>query len=201
MGTMKTSPDDAANNNDLGRPSSLGLCCICETTLGVRNIVILNAQAPVLGHGWGCVVCGLEPHGALAVICDGCEALYHQPGKSVEDRLRFVCRGRPGSDGRMPIADLCGEHGHDWSQHPEATQVPPLTVAKTDTRFPSQIEDGQGCHCSRCGKTIWKGTTTIRFLARSGPWQYFYHSTCQGAMRILEHYYEDRDDGNDDDCL
>lgn len=144
------------------------------------------------------MVCGLPPHGASAVLCDACTATYEdQPEPSaVEDALQWVCRGYPGSDGRMPIAELRGEHGHDRSKHQEATQARPMHILPEDRRFPSHVEEGQGCHCSRCGHTIWDGVVALRVFPESGEWQYRYHPTCFGAMPLEEDPYTDADGWN-----
>jgi hypothetical protein len=181
----------------------LGPCCICGATgPTVRTILMLNAKAPVRGHGWGCGVCGLPPHGASVVLCDACVAQYEGSGApyDIEDALTFVCRGYPGSDGRLPIAELLGEHGHDWSKHPEVPQALPLSILKTDTRFGTHIEEGQGCHCSRCGQTIWDGVIALRVFAQSGQWQYRYHPCCFGALPMDEDPYTEYWEPPDDDA-
>jgi hypothetical protein len=38
----------------------LGPCCICEVeSHRVRNIIMLDKEAPIPGRGWGCLACGL----------------------------------------------------------------------------------------------------------------------------------------------
>ena len=179
--------------NNAHEPRSLGPCCVCGTP-GATVLHLLNAQCPLPGKGWGCFQCDIESHGALAVVCESCAALAETsatPAGMLEDLLRFVCRGNPGSDGRMPIADLRGEHAHDQSKHPEATQTPSMTVLASDTRFGNYAEEGQGCHCSRCGQTIWEGTVALRAFAEHGDWEYRYHGTCFfGALPIYEDFYE-----------
>ena len=94
----------------------LGPCCMCERPDGVRNIVILHRRNAVPGHGWGCFVCGLPPDGASAVLCDLCADIY-QADNSL---LTTACRGYPGSDGRIAIAELPpGSFDHDRAKHPE----------------------------------------------------------------------------------
>ena len=93
---------------------SLGPCCICETTEGVRNILMLNKKCLVCGHGWGCVVCGLPSDGASAVLCDKCLILYHNEPKGA---LKFACRGYPAIEGLISIDQLQGYHEHDYSKH------------------------------------------------------------------------------------
>ena len=108
---------------DDDEPASLGSCCICETYFGVRNIVMLDRRAPIAGHGWGCVVCGLPSDGAVAVLCDGCLELFQAGGVCL-----FACRGYPAKDGRVPFADLSPEpFGHDEAKHQQ------------------DEEDGNGC--------------------------------------------------------
>lgn len=88
----------------------LGQCCICGGENGVRNIIMLDQRAAVPGHGWGCVVCNLPMDGAYAVLCDGCLAGW-QADNSI---LKTACRGYPGSEGRIAIADLpTGGFKHD----------------------------------------------------------------------------------------
>jgi hypothetical protein len=93
---------------------SLGPCCICETTEGVINIIMLDRRCVVPGHGWGCMVCGLPADGASAVLCDHClERYQREPGA-----LLFACRGYPASDGRIPIAELPEDiFNHDAVKH------------------------------------------------------------------------------------
>jgi hypothetical protein len=103
--------DDEPHADDLSR---LGPCCICETTEGVRNILMLHQRAIVKGHGWGCVECDLPCDGAVVVLCDFCMVVY----QANDSALRFACRGYPASDGRVPIADLPQEpFDHDMSKH------------------------------------------------------------------------------------
>lgn len=164
------------------KTTSLGTCCICGVEgPSVRTIALLNAKIPIRGHGWGCVQCDLPPHGASAVVCDACVDTY---GSFCEDHLRFACRGYPGTEGRLPIEDLRGEHGHNPQKHPELPDPAPLTILATDTRFPTHIEEGQGCHCSRCGQTIWKGVGAFRAFEKSGASQYRYHPTCFGCLDL-----------------
>ena len=96
---------------------SLGPCCVCESTVAVRNIVMLHQKAPMPGRGWGCVVCGLPSDGAIAVICDACHDHCGLDG-TVTPAFRFACRGYAGVDGRVPIRTLVGRHEHDFSRHP-----------------------------------------------------------------------------------
>lgn len=81
----------------------LGPCCACERRgKSVRNIILLEKRSPVPGRGWGCVVCGLPPDGAVYVLCDDCLEKKAEP--------KFACRGYPAKDGRVPIGELTGEH-------------------------------------------------------------------------------------------
>lgn len=163
-------------------PLALGPCCICGVDGPQVTVILqLNARSP-LGRGWGCVVCGLPAIGALAVVCEACVAPYERGEQpDIEDALQWACRGVPGSEGRLPIAALRGEHGHDLRQHPEMPQAPPLEVLPTDTPCAASVEAGPGCRCSRCGQTIWAGVLAIRAWPASGDGQYRYHPTCVGA--------------------
>jgi hypothetical protein len=83
----------------------LGPCCICETYVGVTVILMLPRRGPIPGHGWGCAVCGLPSDGATAVLCESCFEFVEAGAKPI-----FVCRGYPGSDGRMRYSELPDEH-------------------------------------------------------------------------------------------
>jgi hypothetical protein len=92
----------------------LGPCCICERSEDVHNIIMLQRRGAVPGHGWGCVVCGLPPDGACAVLCDACLPKW----QADESLLRVACRGYPGTDGRIAIADLPpAAFSHDMARH------------------------------------------------------------------------------------
>lgn len=98
-------------SDDDGVPS-LGPCCGCTGTTLVRNVIMLNQRAAVPGHGWGCVVCRLPFDGAYAVLCDGCLRAWQANPAT----LKTACRGYPGTEGRIPIADLPpGVFDHDES--------------------------------------------------------------------------------------
>lgn len=85
----------------------LGPCCICEEADGV-NIICLGRRSPTPGRGWGCTQCKLPADGATAVVCDGCmPQLAAGAGK-----LRFVCTGYPGSDGRTPVTAFTTPFNH-----------------------------------------------------------------------------------------
>lgn len=89
--------------------TTLGPCCCCGTSRGVRNIVMLDRKSPIPGHGWGCVVCELAPDGASYVCCDACCEANRSPV--------YACRGYPGTDGRVYVGELRGEHHHDEARH------------------------------------------------------------------------------------
>lgn len=91
--------------------TSLGPCCGCETTVGVRTVVMLSVRNKVPGRGWGCVVCHLPFDGASAVLCDTCAVRLEQG----EAPIRFACRGWPGQDGRAPIGKFTEPFEHDMS--------------------------------------------------------------------------------------
>lgn len=97
-----------------GDDQDLGPCCVCESTVDVHSLIMLNQKAPMPGRGWGCVVCDLPSDGALAVVCDACEAAF---ASVMDPPLRFACRGYPGADGRVTIDTLTGTHEHDRSKH------------------------------------------------------------------------------------
>jgi len=99
----------------------LGPCCACEKHDGtVRNIVALPWKVPVefRGKGWGCLVCGLEPNGATAVVCDSCA----QGHRNVVgwSWIKFVCAGYA-KEGRIPFSSLDFNESngmiHDMQKH------------------------------------------------------------------------------------
>lgn len=91
-------------------PPRLGPCCICGGEDKVTALVMLDVKGEVPGHGWGCVACGLDCDGAIAVLCARCVEDW-QAGKP----LRFACRGYPATDGRVPIEQLTVPHEHDMN--------------------------------------------------------------------------------------
>lgn len=112
-----------------GEPD-LGPCCGCQKTgPTVRAVGMLGKKCPMPGRGWGCVQCGLSMDGAIVVMCDACDAAGVQP--------KWACKGRPGTDGLVPIESLAGEHRHDMAKHPEAVQH---NVITDNGRTPSAAE-------------------------------------------------------------
>ena len=99
---------------DYDRTPELGPCCICERTGDdVRVLVQLTSRAPIPGHGWGCFVCNIPSDGAVAVICEECAIPLEREGAPpITSVLKFACRGYPGTEGRVPYADLTGEFRH-----------------------------------------------------------------------------------------
>jgi len=97
-GQMKDMPD-------------LGRCCNCGVTgknkAGdplVVNINFLSFRAPKEGTGWGCVVCGMPPNGAIVVLCDACQEVFQATAKdmkSPEEGVLSVCFGWPDEDVRL----------------------------------------------------------------------------------------------------
>lgn len=95
----------------------LGTCCCCGGSDGVRHILNLNGRAPIMGRGWGCAICKLPPHGAVAVVCDVCYPDVCE-GKKL---LRWFLTGHPTRDGRTPIGELVPGFDHDLSAHVRVT--------------------------------------------------------------------------------
>lgn len=172
----------------------LGPCCLCEAP-NATVLLLLTARSPIPGHGWGCFTCGLDSNGASAVICERCAQPYEQGEKgSIEEDLRWACRGYPGIEGRIPFDALRGEHQHVRHRHPELEQAAPLHPLPTDTPWPTHIEEGRGCLCSRCHKTIHEGTIAVRMWLRDEDWEYRYHGVCIGAEPSpWEDPYEEED--------
>ena len=103
-------PCDRANSHFARPLLGLGACCVCETTEGVRNMIMLDKRAQVSGHGWGCFVCGLATDGANAVLCDPCLERFRED----QSVLTMACRGYPASDGRVAIAELEPFTHNEW---------------------------------------------------------------------------------------
>ena len=100
---------------------SLGKCCICETeNESVRNLITLDKKIPdeSLRGGWGCFVCGLPAHGAVAVLCDECLNLEIESGKEPME-VKFACIGYPKENRRVEIEKLTTDFRHDLSKHSE----------------------------------------------------------------------------------
>jgi hypothetical protein len=105
-----------ASAADTAASLDLGACCACGCTgPSVRNLLLLEKKAPISSHGWGCVVCGLPPDGASAVVCDAC--------LDQEAELIWACRGYPATEGRVGIEILIGAHCHDPGFHPELEEA------------------------------------------------------------------------------
>ena len=120
----------------------LGPCCVCETTQGVRNLLMLEKRSPVAGQGWGCFTCGLASDGATAVLCDEC----------LRKPLKFACRGH--GKGRIPIDLLEGYHLHDLSKHVELHRDPEYLHSQLHWFDESPDEGHPLCVCSWCGHLI-----------------------------------------------
>lgn len=92
----------------------MGTCCTCgKDGPDVRNVMMLHFRAPVPATGWGCVVCGLPPDGAVAVLCDGClDRVSDGEGKIV-----FACAGYAGENRRVKVDTLTEKFDHDLSKH------------------------------------------------------------------------------------
>lgn len=91
----------------------LGPCCACGGLREVRNVVMMDIEAPEGFVGWGCLVCGLAPRGAIYVLCDECVAAEREP--------LFICGGRYATDHeRVVLEGYDGApHQHDASKHDE----------------------------------------------------------------------------------
>lgn len=91
----------------------LGRCCACQGTAHVRHLIMLHRQTPY-GHGWGCLVCGLPPLGAVTVLCDTCFESKLEPA--------YFIKGPAQNKDRAPIAELKEYFNHDLTFHPEVTR-------------------------------------------------------------------------------
>jgi hypothetical protein len=97
-------------NFDADTMPFLGSCCCCgQSGPTVRSIIMLDKKSPVVGHGWGCVVCNLPADGACYVQCDACFDAKREPV--------FACRGYPAVDGRCPMEELTEPFIHDVAAH------------------------------------------------------------------------------------
>ena len=71
--------------------------------------MMLPVKAPISGRGWGCLVCGLDMDGAVAIVCDECF--------EADAEILYACDGYAKDDGRIPIDNLTDSHVHDESSH------------------------------------------------------------------------------------
>jgi hypothetical protein len=89
---------------------NLGPCCVCERTVNVNSVFMLDRRGAIPGTGWGCVVCSLPADGAVAVLCDECVRTDKEP--------IFACLGYPATSKRIRISDLpTGPFVHDLARH------------------------------------------------------------------------------------
>ena len=89
---------------------NFGGCCACgKKKDDVRNVICLPKKAPVAGAGWGCVVCGLEADGAIAMVCDDC--LENQV------KVRWAVAGYADGGGRVEVGKLKGTFEHNMFFH------------------------------------------------------------------------------------
>ena len=88
----------------------LGPCCACrEAGPTVRNVICLDVLSPTPGFGWGCMVCGLPPNGAVAVVCDRC--------METQAEITDVCHGYPAEGLRTARAACTEPFQHDQAKH------------------------------------------------------------------------------------
>lgn len=99
--------------------TNLGPCCACgrPNDRSVRYLVMLGFEAPEGFNGWCCVVCGIPPRGAQAVICEGCIA-----AGNVEPR--WIMGGVYATDGvRVPLDGYERvPFTHNLALHPERVE-------------------------------------------------------------------------------
>lgn len=94
-----------------GASPNLGKCCACEGNEKVLTIFMLDRRSPEPGVGcWGCLQCGLQMEGAIAVICNACLVAGR--------REKFACVGPPSENRRIAIAELTEPFDHDVTKHP-----------------------------------------------------------------------------------
>jgi hypothetical protein len=95
-------------------------CCICGRRRRCRTIIHLPWLSPTPGRGWGCVICGIPPYNAIALICDACanEQLQGRCQEKMIDRIRWVVAGDQSLE-RLAIGDLVKlpAKDHDPEKH------------------------------------------------------------------------------------
>jgi hypothetical protein len=93
--------------------TKVGPCCGCGVIEGARNLVMYDFVAPGGFTGWGCVVCDLPPHGAIAVLCDRCAENGVEP--------KFICGGKYAAEGVRVSLDGYERKPfhHNTDKHPE----------------------------------------------------------------------------------
>lgn len=97
-----------------------GPCCCCEGDVA-RNpaLMMLEFQGPGGFTGWGCLVCGLPPRGAIAVLCQACMRAQRLPqfvaaGRNVGDNLRVRLDEK---FTQVPFTHRLEMHPELWPQH------------------------------------------------------------------------------------
>ena len=170
-----------------------GPCCRCGTTAtAVDTIIMLPFQAPIAGHGWGCLQCGLPPDGAIAVVCDACaqflaDADWHAADLSL---LESVCSGAVADGQRMRRAHFRAvRFAHDRLQHPELDQTPAappaldIQILPTDRLFPGQADVDLDEPCSRCGRAMAESDDVPLLLWRANGDMWRFCPACAGWDR------------------
>src|SRR5690606_22795304 len=95
-----------------------GTCCYCQERQATI-VLMLDYKAPLAGHGWGCIVCGLPSDGAITVLCGCCWQLSHtSPAFKAWLKKPLVCSGFPKDNERTRLTDP-EPFGHDMDKHAE----------------------------------------------------------------------------------
>lgn len=159
---------------------SLGTCCLCECTEGVRNILNVSKKSPTPGRGWGCMICDLPCDGAIAVLCDFC----FEKVRSGE-AIKFACKGFPALDGRVPFSDLAGVHRHDKLKHAAFERQADVLMPEADLyalqRLRVPVEIG-GLECLAILAAIQLASRHPNFQATAG----FTFEACVEFGRFLQ---------------
>lgn len=127
-------PNDEPANDDIA--NDLGPCCCCGKAQDgtVRNLLMLDFEAPEGTVGWGCVVCHAPMRGANAIVCDDC---IDRHGRDLTQHLRFIQGGHyPADKVRVPLEGFERiDFGHDLDFHPEIGGEESQLILPDDPEF------------------------------------------------------------------
>ncbi len=103
-------------------PAALGRCCRCQQA-DANVLHMLEIKSPERdGRGWGCMVCGLPPEGAIVVFCEPCAQHFEHDREAAAQWFETptICLGFPQDNRRQQVEKKQMEpHDHDLTKHPK----------------------------------------------------------------------------------